>query len=123
MAQRQHLDDFLRGTPGMWTYPAGSIRGTWNRSECHLQGGAGWLIWGGIYLGSRTELHVQSATMTRHIFRDVTLEQHVRLYRGNMGAEFRFLDDNARPHRANIVDECLQSEYITRMDWPTYSPD
>ncbi|GFY22851.1 DDE_3 domain-containing protein [Trichonephila clavipes] len=40
-----------------------------------------------------------------------------------MGAEFLFMDDNARPHRENIVDECLQSEDITRMDWPTYSPD
>ncbi|GBO23095.1 hypothetical protein AVEN_265532-1 [Araneus ventricosus] len=39
-----------------------------------------------------------------------------------MGAEFLFMDDNARPHRANIVDECLQSEDITRMDWPAYSP-
>ncbi|GFY01115.1 transposon Ty3-I Gag-Pol polyprotein [Trichonephila clavipes] len=33
------------------------------------------------------------------------------------------MDDNARPHRANIVDECLQSEDITRIDWPAYSPD
>ncbi|GFX35161.1 transposable element Tc3 transposase [Trichonephila clavipes] len=40
-----------------------------------------------------------------------------------MGAEFLFMDDNARPHRANTVDECLQSEDITRMDWPAYSPD
>ncbi|GFT70546.1 DDE_3 domain-containing protein [Trichonephila clavipes] len=40
-----------------------------------------------------------------------------------MGAEFLFMDDNARPHRASIVDECLQSEDITRMDWPAYSPD
>ncbi|GFT12624.1 transposable element Tcb1 transposase [Trichonephila clavipes] len=40
-----------------------------------------------------------------------------------MGADFLFMDDNARPHRANIVDECLQSEDITRMDWPAYSPD
>ncbi|GFU11380.1 transposable element Tc3 transposase [Trichonephila clavipes] len=40
-----------------------------------------------------------------------------------MSAEFLFMDDNARPHRANIVDECLQSEDITRMDWPAYSPD
>ncbi|GFU71103.1 retrovirus-related Pol polyprotein from transposon TNT 1-94 [Trichonephila clavipes] len=40
-----------------------------------------------------------------------------------MGAEFLFIYDNARPHRANIVDECLQSEDITRMDWPAYSPD
>ncbi|GFV16098.1 transposable element Tcb1 transposase [Trichonephila clavipes] len=40
-----------------------------------------------------------------------------------MGAEFLFMDDNARPHRLNIVGECLQSEYITRMDWPPYSQD
>ncbi|GFU30264.1 DDE_3 domain-containing protein [Trichonephila clavipes] len=40
-----------------------------------------------------------------------------------MGAEFLFMDDNAHPHRANIVNECLQSEDITRMDWPAYSPD
>ncbi|GBM11306.1 hypothetical protein AVEN_13549-1 [Araneus ventricosus] len=33
------------------------------------------------------------------------------------------MDDNARHHRANIVGECLQSEDITRMDWPAYSPD
>ncbi|GFX86093.1 DDE_3 domain-containing protein [Trichonephila clavipes] len=39
-----------------------------------------------------------------------------------MGAEFLFMDDNARPHRANIVEECLQSEDITRTDWPAYSP-
>ncbi|GFV62957.1 DDE_3 domain-containing protein [Trichonephila clavipes] len=61
--------------------------------------------------------------MTGHIYRDVTLEQHVSLFRGVMGAEFLLMDDNARPHRANIVDECLQSEDITRMDWPAYSPD
>ncbi|GFT32630.1 transposable element Tcb1 transposase [Trichonephila clavipes] len=57
------------------------------------------------------------------IYRDVILEQHVRLFRGTMGAALLFMDDNARPHRANIVDEWLQSEDITRMDWPAYSPD
>ncbi|GFY03803.1 DDE_3 domain-containing protein [Trichonephila clavipes] len=57
----------------------------------------------------RTDLHVQSLTMTGHIYRDVILEQHVRLFRDAMGAEFLFMDDNAIPHRANIVDECLQS--------------
>ncbi|GFY10588.1 DDE_3 domain-containing protein [Trichonephila clavipes] len=61
--------------------------------------------------------------MTSHIYRDVILEEHVRLFRGAMGAEFLFMDDNARPHRANIVDECLHSEDITRIDWPAYSPD
>ncbi|GFV28453.1 transposable element Tcb1 transposase [Trichonephila clavipes] len=61
--------------------------------------------------------------MTDHIYRDVILEQHVHWFRGAMGAEFLFMDDNARHHCANIVDECLQSEDITRMDWPAYSPD
>ncbi|GFX92753.1 transposable element Tc3 transposase [Trichonephila clavipes] len=89
----------------------------------HRYGGAGWLVWGGIILGSKTDLHVQSVTMTRHIYQDVILEQHVRLFRVSMGAEFLFMDDNARPHRANIVDECLQSEAITCIDWPAYSPD
>ncbi|GFV65395.1 transposable element Tcb1 transposase [Trichonephila clavipes] len=94
-----------------------------NTIERHRYGGAGWLVWGGIILGSRIDLHVQSVTITGHIYRDVILEQHVRLFRGAMGAEFLFMDENARPHRANIVDECLQSEDITRMHWPAYSPD
>ncbi|GFT80210.1 transposable element Tc3 transposase [Trichonephila clavipes] len=94
-----------------------------NTIERHRYGGAGWLVWGETILGSRTDLHVQTVTMTGHIYRDVILEQHVRLFRGAMGAEFLFMDDNARPHRAKIVDECLQSEDITRMDWPAYSPD
>ncbi|GFW51871.1 transposable element Tcb1 transposase [Trichonephila clavipes] len=94
-----------------------------NTIERHRYGGTGWLVWGGIILGSRTDLHVQSVTMTGHIYRDVILENHVRLFGGAMGAEFLFMDDNAHPHRANIVDECLQSEDITRMVWPAYSPD
>ncbi|GFY10953.1 transposable element Tcb1 transposase [Trichonephila clavipes] len=61
--------------------------------------------------------------MTGHIYRDVILEQHVRLFRGAMGAEFLFIDDNARPHRENIVDEGLQAKDISCMDWPAYSPD
>ncbi|GFU44585.1 transposable element Tcb1 transposase [Trichonephila clavipes] len=87
-----------------------------NTIERHRYGGAGWLVWGGIILGSRTDLHVQSVKMTGHIYRDVILEQHVRLFRGALGAEFLFMDDNAHPHHANIVDECLQSENITRID-------
>ncbi|GFW73245.1 uncharacterized protein TNCV_2799091 [Trichonephila clavipes] len=47
--------------------------------------------------------------MTCHIYRDVDLEQHVHLFLGAMGAEFLLMDDNARPHCASIVDECLLS--------------
>ncbi|GFX95022.1 HTH_Tnp_Tc3_2 domain-containing protein [Trichonephila clavipes] len=37
-----------------------------NTIERHHYGGAGWLVWGGIILGSRTGLNVQSVTMTGH---------------------------------------------------------
>ncbi|GFW62110.1 transposable element Tcb2 transposase [Trichonephila clavipes] len=94
-----------------------------NTIERHRYGGEGLLVWGGIFLGSRNDLHIQSVTMTGYIYWDVILEQYVRLFRGAMGAEFLFMNDNARPPHANIVDECLQSEDITRMDWPAYSPD
>ncbi|GFV88641.1 cubilin [Trichonephila clavipes] len=152
MAQRKHLDDFLRGRiigrlecwrtqlevseelgiahsviSRLWQrfQDDGNVPVTTKRTPLNdtVYGGAGWLVWRAIILGSRTDLHVQSVTMTGHIYRDVILEQHVRLFRVAMGAEFLFMDDNARPHHANIVDECLQSEDITRMDWPAYSPD
>ncbi|GFX81645.1 transposable element Tcb2 transposase [Trichonephila clavipes] len=29
----------------------------------------------------------------------------------------------ARPHRTLAVEELLESDYITRMVWPSYSPD
>ncbi|GFU57699.1 uncharacterized protein TNCV_3638521 [Trichonephila clavipes] len=53
-----------------------------NTIERHRYGGAGWLVWGGIILGSRTDMHVQSVTMTGHIYRDVILEQHVHFCYG-----------------------------------------
>ena len=33
------------------------------------------------------------------------------------------MDDNARPHRARVVDQYLNTEAIERMDWPARSPD
>ncbi|GFU24848.1 HTH_Tnp_Tc3_2 domain-containing protein [Trichonephila clavipes] len=47
-----------------------------NTIERHRYGGAGWLVCGEIILGSRSDLHVQSVTMTGHIYRVVILEQH-----------------------------------------------
>ncbi|GFU72418.1 transposable element Tcb1 transposase [Trichonephila clavipes] len=87
-----------------------------NTNERYRYGGAGWLVWGGIILVSKTDLYVQSVTMRGHIYRDVILEQHVLLFRGAMSTEFLFMDDNARLQHANIVDECTLSEDITCMD-------
>ncbi|GBM76081.1 hypothetical protein AVEN_55402-1 [Araneus ventricosus] len=80
---------------------------------------------GGIILGfPRDDLHVQSVTMTGHIYRDVILEQHVRFVsKGAMELLNFCLWMTACLLTISIVDECLQSEDITRMDWPAYSPD
>ncbi|GFV98723.1 HTH_Tnp_Tc3_2 domain-containing protein [Trichonephila clavipes] len=47
----------------IWRAPGTSYHQE-NTIERHRYGGARWLVWGGIILGSRTELHVQSVTMT-----------------------------------------------------------
>ncbi|GFW82025.1 DDE_3 domain-containing protein [Trichonephila clavipes] len=33
------------------------------------------------------------------------------------------MDDNARPHRARIVEEFLEDHGLERMEWPARSPD
>ncbi|GFW40410.1 transposable element Tc1 transposase [Trichonephila clavipes] len=33
------------------------------------------------------------------------------------------MDENARPHRTLAIEELLESEDITRMNWPAYSPN
>ncbi|GFX12640.1 transposable element Tcb2 transposase [Trichonephila clavipes] len=48
---------------------------------------------------------------------------HVRLFRGAIVPDFIFRDDNARPHQTLAVEELLEKEDITRMDWAAYSPD
>ncbi|GFX83194.1 transposable element Tcb2 transposase [Trichonephila clavipes] len=48
---------------------------------------------------------------------------NVRLFRGSIGPDFIFMDDNARPHRTLAVEELLEREDITRMDCSAYSPD
>ncbi|GFX20815.1 transposable element Tcb2 transposase [Trichonephila clavipes] len=75
-------------------------------------------------LNGRTELHIfDRGSVTGYHYCEEVLIPHVRLLRGAIGPDFIFMDDNARPHRTLAVEELLESEDITRMDWPAYSPD
>ncbi|GFX03338.1 transposable element Tcb1 transposase [Trichonephila clavipes] len=56
-------------------------------------------------------------------YRDEVLEPIVRLYTAAAGPTFVLMDDNARPHRADIIDDYLESEGIAHMAWPAYSLD
>ncbi|GFU79519.1 transposable element Tcb2 transposase [Trichonephila clavipes] len=87
-------------------------------------GSGGVMVWGGIMIDGRTPLHVfRSGSVTGQIYRDEVLDPYVRLFRGAYGRDFLFMHDNARPHRANLVDEFLESEDIKRIPWPANSPD
>ncbi|GFU80493.1 transposable element Tcb1 transposase [Trichonephila clavipes] len=71
-----------------------------NIVERDRYGGRGVLVWGGIMLGSRTELHIfdaGSVNGTRYC--NEILLPYVRLFRGAMGLQFIFMDDNAPCHR------------------------
>ncbi|GBM63793.1 Transposable element Tcb2 transposase [Araneus ventricosus] len=95
-----------------------------NVREIDLYGGGGLMVWAGLMLDDRTPLHVfERGTVTGVRYRDEILEPYARLFRGAVGPEFILMDDNARPHRALLVDEFLESEDIRRMDWPARSPD
>ncbi|GFT57814.1 transposable element Tcb2 transposase [Trichonephila clavipes] len=97
---------------------------TSNIKERHHYAGPGVLVWGGIMLNGRTEFHIfDRGSVIGDLYCEEVLLPHVRLFRGAIGPDFIFMDDNARPHRTLAFEELLESENITRMDWTAYSPD
>ncbi|GFT53039.1 transposable element Tcb2 transposase [Trichonephila clavipes] len=78
---------------------------------------AGWMVWGGISIGGRTDLHIiRNGTLTGRSYADEILRPHVIPYAGAIGDPFVFQDDNARPHRARLVENMLEAETIQRME-------
>ncbi|GFY23727.1 transposable element Tcb2 transposase [Trichonephila clavipes] len=78
---------------------------------------AGWMVWSGISIGGRTDLHIiRNGTLTGRRYADEILRPHVIPYAGAIGDSFVFQDDNARPHRARLVENMLEAETIQRME-------
>ncbi|GFT86715.1 transposable element Tcb2 transposase [Trichonephila clavipes] len=95
-----------------------------NIFERDRYGGRGVLVWGSIMLGSRTDLHIFDAgSVNGTRYSNEILLSYVRLFRGAMGLQFLFMDDNAPCHRTVAAEQLLESEDIERMDWPARSPD
>ncbi|GFT41303.1 transposable element Tcb2 transposase [Trichonephila clavipes] len=107
----------------IWREP-GSRNHPSNIIERDRYEGRGVLVWGGIMLGSRTDLHIfdaGSVNGTRYC--NEILFPYVRLFRGAMGLQFLLLVDNAPCYRIVAPEQLLESEDIERMDWPARSPD
>lgn len=87
-------------------------------------GGGGVTVWAGVTSNDRTELVIlENQSMNAVRYRDLCILPHVVPYAENYGPDFHYVDDNARPHRAAIVNEVLRDHHITRMIWPANSPD
>ena len=67
------------------------------------------MVWGDIFLSGPTELHIlDGGTLTA--VRYIT-------------DSFVLMHDNARPHKAQCVNDYLRTVQITALEWPAYSPD
>ncbi|GFU57059.1 transposable element Tcb2 transposase [Trichonephila clavipes] len=90
-----------------------------NIIERDRYGARGVLVWGGLMLGSRTDLHIfdaGSVNGTRYC--NEILLPYVRLFRGAMGLQFLFMDDNAPCHRTVAAEQLLESRRLADRTLP-----
>ncbi|GFY26560.1 transposable element Tcb2 transposase [Trichonephila clavipes] len=90
-----------------------------NIIERDRYGGRGVLVWGGIMPGSRTDLHIfdaGSVNGTRYC--NEILLPYVRLFRGAMGLQFLFMDDNAPCHCTVAAEQLLESRRLAARTLP-----
>ncbi|GFX76629.1 transposable element Tcb2 transposase [Trichonephila clavipes] len=82
------------------------------------------LVYGGIFIDGRTDLYIiRGRPLTARRYRDEILRPIVVPYAAAIGYDFILMDDNCRPHRANLVENFLFEEGIVRMEWPACFPD
>ncbi|GFX99643.1 transposable element Tcb2 transposase [Trichonephila clavipes] len=82
------------------------------------------LVYGGISIDGRTDLYIiRDGPLTARRYRDEILRPIVVPYAAAIEDDFILMDDNCRPHRANLVEDSLFEEGIVRMEWPMCSPD
>ena len=81
------------------------------------------MVWGGISTGGKTDLLIIQGNLNAQRYLHEILTPLVIPYAGAVGEGFILMDDNARPHRARVVDQFLEDQGVERMDWPANTPD
>lgn len=73
----------------------------------------------GSHIGySENEIHDQTPSI-----RNEVLEAYVKFFRGAVGLDFIFMEDNAKLKRAHIVDDFLKEEIIRHINQSSKLPD
>ena len=88
-------------------------------------GGGGVTVWGCFSFDCKLDLYVLDGNLTGQKYRDNVLAPRIVPHFDNHALADRpmFMDDNARPHRARIVQHFLQQEAVQTIPWPAMSPD
>ncbi|GFT46462.1 transposable element Tcb2 transposase [Trichonephila clavipes] len=87
-------------------------------------GGGRVLVYGGISIDGCTDLYIiRDGPLTARRYRDEILKSIIVPYAAAIGDDFILMNDNCRPHRANLVEDFLLEEGIVRMEWLMCSPD
>ncbi|GFU73349.1 transposable element Tcb2 transposase [Trichonephila clavipes] len=70
-----------------------------NITERHHFPSRGVMVWAGIMLDGRTDIHFfDTGSVTAQRYRDEFLEPYIRLFQGAVGLDFIFMNDNAPCH-------------------------
>ena len=74
-------------------------------------------VWAGICMDGKTDLYiVQNSTLTAALYVNKISDVYVSPCVGAISLDFILMDDNARPTRARVTYEYLQTATIERMD-------
>jgi transposase len=90
-----------------------------------LLGEGGITVWVFFSFDCKLDLYVLDGNLTGQKYRDNVLAPRVVFHFDNHALAERpmFMDDNARPHRARIVEHFLQQEAVQTIPWPAMSPN
>ena len=86
-------------------------------------GGGGLTVWASFHAGGKPDLVFLEETINQHRYRDILQQTLIPFARATFRDNFVFQDDNARPHRAHMIQDIIQANSIEHMEWPALSPD
>nr|CAH7767999.1 unnamed protein product [Callosobruchus chinensis] len=84
-----------------------------------------WLLpqWRNVLFSDESRFGLIPRTMTGAYYLQNIINANVQPLRNEIGDQFIFMDDNARPHRTRAVQQALENGNIARLEWPAVSPD